>query len=319
MREVFKLVDQVAGADATVLLRGDTGTGKELVARALHRRSPRKDRPFVAVNCSAVPRELMESEFFGHEKGAFTGAVARKEGRLERAKGGTLFLDEVGEMPPSAQVKLLRFLQDGVVERIGGHDPIRIDARVVAATHRDLAQLAREGKFREDLLYRLDVVSVRLPPLRERREDILLLAGTFLERTAASLPKRVTGFSPGAAAALEGYSWPGNVRELHHAVERAVILCRGEVADAGDLPEAIRAQDTGGGGAIGSPSPLVLPFGTPMDEVERIVIKRTLEQTRGDKNLAAQILGIAARTIYRKLDRDAEGKLVDPPADDDEG
>jgi two-component system response regulator HydG len=317
-RAALETLRQVSPTPATVLLTGESGTGKELAARLVHDLSPRAARPFVPIHCAAIPETLLESELFGHEKGAFTGAVARKEGRLERAKGGTLFLDEVGEMPPAAQVKLLRFLQDGVLERVGGHEPIRVDARVVAATHRDLAQLAREGKFREDLLYRLDVVSVRLPPLRERREDVLLLAGAFLERTAASLPKRVTGFSPGAAAALEHYGWPGNVRELHHAVERAVILCRGEVVDAGDLPETIRAQGPAAAGTASTPSPLILPFGTPMDEVERIVIKRTLEQTRGDKNLTAQILGIAARTIYRKLDRDAEGRLVDPAAPDDE-
>jgi two-component system response regulator HydG len=314
-RAALETLRQVAPTSATVLLTGESGTGKELAARLVHDLSPRAAGPFVPIHCAAIPETLLESELFGHEKGAFTGAVARKEGRLERAKGGTLFLDEVGEMPPAAQVKLLRFLQDGVLERVGGHDPIRVDARVVAATHRDLAQLAKEGAFREDLLYRLDVVSVRLPPLRERREDVMLLAGAFLERTAASLPKRVTGFSPGAAAALERYAWPGNVRELHHAVERAVILCRGDVIDAGDLPESIRSQQgTGPGGALGTPAPLVLPFGTPMDEVERIVIKRTLEQTRGDKSLAAQILGIAARTIYRKLDRDAEGRLLEPGA-----
>ncbi len=311
-RAVLDTIRQVAPTPASVLITGESGTGKELAARLVHDLSPRAAAPFVPIHCAAIPETLLESELFGHEKGAFTGAVARKEGRLERAKGGTLFLDEVGEMPPAAQVKLLRFLQDGVIERVGGNEQLRIDARVVAATHRDLSQLAKEGKFREDLLYRLDVVSVRLPPLRERREDVLLLAGAFLERTAASLPKRVTGFTPGAASALERYGWPGNVRELHHAVERAVILCRGDVIDAGDLPETVRAGVDAGVG--GTPSPLVLPFGTPMDEVERIVIKRTLEQTRGDKNLAAQILGIAARTIYRKLDRDAEGRLLDPSA-----
>jgi two-component system response regulator HydG len=315
-RAALDTIRLVAPTPASVLLTGESGTGKELAARLVHDLSPRAAAPFVPIHCAAIPETLLESELFGHEKGAFTGAVARKEGRVERAKGGTLFLDEVGEMPPAAQVKLLRFLQDGVIERVGGNEQLRVDARVVAATHRDLAQLAREGKFREDLLYRLDVVSVRLPPLRERREDVLLLAGAFLERTTASLPKRVTGFTPGAAAALERYAWPGNVRELHHAVERAVILCHGEVIDAGDLPEAVRAGGTGG--TTGSPSPLVLPFGTPMDEVERIVIRRTLEQTRGDKNLAAQILGIAARTIYRKLDRDAEGRLLDPAAPHDD-
>jgi two-component system response regulator HydG len=314
-RAALETLRQVAPTQATVLLTGESGTGKELAARLVHDLSPRAAGPFVPIHCAAIPETLLESELFGHEKGAFTGAVARKEGRLERAKKGTVFLDEVGEMPPSAQVKLLRFLQDGIIERVGGGEQIQVDARVVAATHRDLAQLAREGKFREDLLYRLDVVSIRLPPLRERREDVLLLAGAFLERSAASLPKHVTGFTPGAAAALERYGWPGNVRELHHAVERAVILCRGELVDAGDLPEPIRLQ--AGDDAASSPSPLVLPFGTPMEEVERIVIKRTLEQTRGDKNLAAQILGIAARTIYRKLDRDADGKLVDPAGAED--
>jgi len=317
-RAALETLRRVAPTPASVLLTGESGTGKELAARLVHDLSPRAAGPFVPIHCAAIPETLLESELFGHEKGAFTGAVARKEGRLERAKGGTLFLDEVGEMPPAAQVKLLRFLQDGVIERVGGGEPLRIDARVVAATHRDLAQLAREGKFREDLRYRLDVVSVRLPPLRERQEDVALLAGAFLERAAASLPKHVTGFTPAAAAALERYGWPGNVRELHHAVERAVILCRGERVDTIDLPDPIRAQAPDAGGAGGAPSPLVLPFGTPMEEVERLVIKRTLEQTRGDKNLAAQILGIAARTIYRKLDRDAEGRLVDPGASDEE-
>jgi two-component system response regulator HydG len=318
-RAALDTLRRVAPTGASVLLTGESGTGKELAARLVHDLSPRAAAPFVPIHCAAIPETLLESELFGHEKGAFTGAVGRKDGRLARAQGGTVFLDEVGEMPPSAQVKLLRFLQDGVVERVGGHEPIRLDVRVVAATHRDLMQLAREGKFREDLLYRLDVVSVRLPPLRDRREDVLLLAGAFLERAAASLPKDVTGFTPAAAAALERYGWPGNVRELHHAVERAVILCRAETVDVGDLPDPIRAQAgdaSGPGGA--APSPLVLPFGTPLEEVERLVIKRTLEQTRGDKNLAAQILGIAARTIYRKLDRDAEGRLVEPPEEDGE-
>jgi two-component system response regulator HydG len=317
-RAVLDTLRRVAPAPATVLLTGESGTGKELAARLVHDLSPRAAAPFVPIHCAAIPESLLESELFGHEKGAFTGAIARKEGRLERARGGTVFLDEVGEMPAAAQVKLLRFLQDGVVERVGGTEPIRLDVRVVAATHRDLAALVREGKFREDLRYRLDVVSVRLPPLRERREDVALLAGAFLERAAGSLPKHVTGFAPAAAAALERYGWPGNVRELQHAVERAVILCRGEAVELADLPEPVRAAAGGAEGA-GIPSPLVLPFGTPLEEVERLVIRRTLEQTRGDKNLAAQILGIAARTIYRKLDRDAEGRIVEPPDGGDAG
>jgi two-component system response regulator HydG len=209
-------------------------------------------------------------------------------------------------------VKLLRFLQDGVLERVGGTESLRVDVRVVAATNKDLAAEVKAGRFREDLFYRLDVVPVRLPPLRERREDVLPLASFFLRRVADGLPKRVTGFTPAAAAAFERYPWPGNVRELQHAVERAVILGRGEVLDVADLPDAIRAAATAPEPAAAPPpaSAIAIPLGTPMDEVERIVIRRTLEQTKGDKNLAAQILGIAARTIYRKLDRDEAGRLL---------
>jgi len=314
-RAVLETLRQAAPTSATVLLVGESGTGKELAARLVHDLSPRATRPFVPINCAAIPEGLLESELFGHEKGAFTGASARKEGRFERANGGTLLLDEVGEMSPAIQVKLLRFLQDGVLERVGGTEALRVDVRVVAATNKDLAAEARAGRFREDLFYRLDVVSVRLPPLRERREDILSLASFFLRRTTERLPKQVSGFTPAAAAALERYPWPGNVRELQHAVERAVILGRGEVLDVPDLPEAIRdaaASPAEPGQAAGAPGGIVIPLGTPMDEVERLVIRRTLEQTRGDKNLAAQILGIAARTIYRKLDRDEDGRLVAP-------
>jgi two-component system response regulator HydG len=317
-RAVLETLRQAAPTSATVLLTGESGTGKELAARLVHDLSPRAGAPFVPINCAAIPEGLLESELFGHEKGAFTGAAARKEGRFERAHGGTLVLDEVGEMPASVQVKLLRFLQDGILERVGGTEPLRVDVRVVAATNKDLAAEVRAGRFREDLFYRLDVVSVRLPPLRDRREDVLPLAGAFLARVAEKLPKRVTGFAPAAASALERYAWPGNVRELQHAVERAVILTRGEIVELADLPEAIRTGSVAAAAAAAAPpstggaagGAILIPLGTPMDEVERLVIRRTLEQTRGDKNLAAQILGIAARTIYRKLDRDEEGKLV---------
>ncbi len=327
-RAVLETLRQAAPTSATVLLSGESGTGKELAARLVHDLSPRAAGPFVPIHCAAIPEGLLESELFGHEKGSFTGAVARKEGRFERARGGTLFLDEVGEMSPAVQVKLLRFLQDGVLERVGGTEPVPVDVRIVAATNKDLAAEVKAGRFREDLFYRLDVVPVRLPPLRDRREDVLLLASAFLRSDAEKLPKRVTGFTPAAAAALERYSWPGNVRELQHAVERAVILTRGETIDVADLPEAIRASAAAGaaGGAAspasgapgggGSGAPIVIPLGTPMEEVERIVIRRTLEQTKGDKGLAAQILGIAARTIYRKLDRDGEGRLVGPDRDE---
>jgi two-component system response regulator HydG len=277
----------------------------------VHEGSHRRTGPFVAVNCAAITESLLESEMFGHEKGAFTGATARKEGRFERADGGTLFLDEVGEMAPSLQVKLLRVLQDGMVERLGGTGPRRIDVRLVAATNKDLASEVRAGRFREDLYYRLDVVSVRLPSLRERRDDLPLLAAAFLRRIAEKHARPVIGFTPAALEALEAAPWPGNVRELLHAVERAVILCRGELVELGDLPEAVR----GGAPASppeGGPPSLTVPLGTTMDEVERQVIRETLRRTRGDKVLAAQLLGIAARTIYRKLDRDEEGRLVDP-------
>jgi two-component system, NtrC family, response regulator HydG len=317
-RAVLDTLRQAAPTSATVLITGESGTGKELAARLVHELSPRSAGPFVPINCAAIPESLLESELFGHERGAFTGAVARKEGRFERASGGTLFLDEVGEMAPALQVKLLRFLQDGVLERVGGTEPVRVDVRVVAATNKDLAAEVKSGRFREDLFYRLDVVAVRLPPLRERREDVALLAHAFLRRLAEKHGKDVRGFTPAALQLLERYAWPGNVRELLHAVERAVILTRGELADAGDLPEAVRSAAAGAtpaaGGAAG-PAALTVPLGTPLEEIERLVIRETLRQTRGDKSLAAQILGIAQRTIYRKLDRDQEGRLVDPSPD----
>jgi two-component system response regulator HydG len=314
-RAVMDTLAQAAPTSATVLLQGESGTGKELAARLVHDLSPRASGPFVPIHCAAIPETLLESELFGHERGAFTGAVARKEGRFERADGGTLFLDEVGEMSPGAQVKLLRFLQDGVLERVGGNEPVRLDVRIVAATNKDLAAEVKGGRFREDLFYRLDVVSVRLPPLRERREDVALLASAFLKRLSESTAKPVSGFTPAALAALERYGWPGNVRELLHAVERAVVLTRGDVVDVGDLPEPIRLAAPGAAAAPppGGPA-IVVPLGTPLDEIERLVIRKTLEHTKGDKNLAAQILGIAARTIYRKLDRDESGRLVEPPA-----
>jgi two-component system response regulator HydG len=319
-RAVLETLRQAAPTSATVLLVGESGTGKELAARLVHDLSPRAAGPFVPIHCAAIPESLLESELFGHEKGAFTGASARKEGRFERAHGGTLLLDEVAEMSPAVQVKLLRFLQDAVLERVGGTEPLRVDVRIVAATNKDLAAEVKAGRFREDLFYRLDVVPVRLPPLRERREDVLALASLFLRRVAEGLPKRVGGFTPAAAAALERYAWPGNVRELQHAVERAVILGHGELLDVADLPEAVRAAATNAepAAALAPGAAIVIPLGTPMDEVERTVIRRTLEQTRGDKNLAAQILGIAARTIYRKLDRDEAGRLLPGAAEREE-
>jgi len=310
-RAMLETLRQVAPTNAFVLLVGESGTGKELAARLIHDCSGRARGPFVAVNCGAIPESLLESELFGHEKGAFTGAASRKEGRFERAHGGTLFLDEIGELSAAVQVKLLRVLQDGVIDRLGGTAPVQVDARIVTATNRDLTAEVKAGRFREDLFYRLDVVTVRLPPLRDRRQDVPLLAAAFLRRLAEANGRRVTGFTPAAMGALEAAPWPGNVRELLHAVERAVILARGELVDVGDLPEGLRSVSAGLGPATGTPATLTIPPGTPMEEVERLVIRETLRQTRGDKTLAAQILGIAPRTIYRKLDRDEDGRLVE--------
>jgi len=320
-RAALDALRQAAPTAATVLLSGESGTGKELAARMLHDLSPRAAGPFVPIHCAAIPETILESELFGYERGAFTGAAARKEGRFERAHGGTLFLDEVGEMSPAVQVKLLRVLQDGVVERLGGTQPVQVDVRLVAATNKELATEVREGRFREDLFYRLHVIPIRLPPLRERKEDVPLLAATFLRRLAEKNARPVEGFTPAALAALEAYAWPGNVRELEHAVERAVVLSRGGLVDVPDLPEPVRRAAAPGAPTVPPPlaATLAIPLGTPMDEVERLVIKETLRHTRGDKTLAAQILGIAARTIYRKLDRDEAGRLVEPGGGADGG
>lgn len=306
-RAFMDLLRQVAPTTATLLLLGESGTGKELAARFIHEASPRAKGPFVAVNCAALPESLLEAELFGHEKGAFTGAIARKEGRFERAHGGTLFLDEVGEMSAAAQVKLLRVLQEGEIERLGGAQIIKVDARVVAATNKDLQREVQEGRFREDLYFRLNVVEIRIPSLASRREDVPLLAEHFMRRYTAKNSKEIRGFSDEASKVLENYAWPGNVRELEHAVERAVVLARTEVIEVSDLPEAIRK------GPMGSASQIVIPIGTPMEEIERRVIRETLRHTRGDKSLAARMLGIAARTIYRKLAAEEEGRPSDSP------
>ncbi len=301
-RAFMELLGQAAPSTASVLLIGESGTGKELAARFIHESSPRVKQPFIAINCGALPESILEAELFGVEKGAFTGAVARKEGRFERANGGTLFLDEIGEMSPAAQVRLLRVLQEGELERLGGTQTIRVDVRVVAATNKDLPKEVQEGRFREDLYYRLNVVEVRIPALASRREDVSLLAEHFLRRFSKKNSKPLRGFSEQALKVLENYAWPGNIRELEHAVERAVVLCRGEAVDVGDLPEAVRS------GPIGSASQIVIPIGTPMEEIERRVIHETLRHTKGDKNLAARMLGIAARTIYRKLAAEGDEK-----------
>ena len=307
LRATLDIIRQAAPSSATVLLLGESGTGKELFARALHEHSSRAQQPFVPINCAAIPETILESELFGYERGAFTGAVARKEGRIERAQGGTLFLDEVGELSPAVQVKLLRFLQEGEIERLGGTSTVKVDSRVVAATNRDLSAAVQAGKFREDLYYRLNVIQVVLPPLRERVEDIPLLADHFVARYAAKNNKQFSGITPGAMEALEAYAWPGNVRELENAIERAVVLSPGSEIDIDALPQPLLHAARGPRGPI-PPAlegrTLSIPLGTTMEEIELRVIRETLRHTKGDKNLAAQLLGIAARTIYRKLDRE---------------
>jgi two-component system response regulator HydG len=294
MRRVLEIIAQVAPSEATVLIQGESGTGKELVVNALHQGSARRDRALIKVNCAALPETLLESELFGYERGAFTGAVSRKAGRFEMADGGTLFLDEVGELTPATQAKLLRVLQEGEFERVGGTQTLRVDVRMVAATNVDLAALVRERRFREDLFYRLNVITLPIPPLRERPEDVPLLAQHFLGRFAAKNAKAITGFTDEALDLLQSYDWPGNVRELENVIERAVVLTRASMISPADLPEALVGTDA-------AARHLVISIGTPLEDVENRLIEETLRYTKGDKTLAAKLLGIATRTIYRRM------------------
>jgi len=293
MERMLHRVAKVARSRATAVVRGESGTGKELIARAIHDGSSRRDGPFVRLNCASLAESVLESELFGHERGSFTGAVAAREGRFERADGGTLFLDEVGEIPMAVQVKLLRFLQERELERVGGNRTIQVDTRVVAATHRDLAELVEEGTFREDLYYRLNVVSIEVPPLRARRSDIPLLAHFFLRRFAEENGRACRGFTAEALGQLVGYRWPGNVRELENVVERAVVMSTGGLIGIEDLD--LREQDE-----VSDDLEALVP-GISLEEVERIVILRTLESTQGSTGKAATILGISRRKIQYKL------------------
>jgi two-component system response regulator HydG len=306
-RRMMTLIEQVAGSSATVLIQGESGTGKEGAARLIHQRSARGNRPFVAVNCAALPEPLLESELFGYEKGAFTGAAGRKEGRFEMADGGTLFLDEVSDLSLVTQPKILRVLQEGEFERLGGTRSIRVDVRIVAATNQDLAQMVREKRFREDLYYRLNVITINVPPLRERREDVRFLAEHFLRIYAAKNNRRLEGFTPDALARLEGYSWPGNVRELENVIERGVVLARGALIDVPDLPEEVA------GAAPLPEGALSVRIGTPLAEVEQRLLEATLRATKGNKTLTARLLGIDPRTVSRKLERwDEDGEEETP-------
>ena len=290
MQEVLRMVERVAPTDSAVLVLGESGTGKELVARAIHERSPRAQRPFVPIHCGALPREVLESELFGHEKGAFTGAIAAKPGLIDLADGGTLLLDEIGEMEPDSQVKLLRALETGMFFRVGSTRSRTVDVRIVASTNRDLAEAMKSGEFRQDLYYRINTITVTLPPLRERPEDIALLAHHFVEANAAYGAKRL---SAAALAALEAYPWPGNVRELLHAIERAVILSRGEEIQPSDLPPEVLGA--------AAPSPVVGVAGASLETIERQHIVATLRQVSGHRGKAAALLAIDPKTLYRKI------------------
>jgi DNA-binding NtrC family response regulator len=290
MQDVLRIIDRVAPTDSTVLILGESGTGKELVARAIHERSNRADRPFVPLHCGALPREVFESELFGHEKGAFTGAVAAKPGLVELADGGTLFLDEIGEIDPDMQVKLLRALETGTFFRVGGTRPRRVDVRVVAATNRDLAEAMRVGQFRQDLYYRINTITVTLPPLRDRPEDIPVLARHFVESNATYGVRRL---GERALALLERYSWPGNVRELLHAIERAVILAKDEEIEPGDLPPEVAGSAVAPTAAASAAASLT--------SMERQHIVTTLRQVSGHRGKAAALLEIDPKTLYRKV------------------
>ena len=295
MRELVEVLQAAAPSDANIILTGDSGTGKDLVARAIHDASERGEGPFVAVSCAAIPGSLLESELFGHERGAFTGAVRRHLGKFEQATGGTIFLDEIGDMPTELQAKLLRVLQSRQVERVGGEGQVGVDVRVISATNADLAAAMAEGAFRQDLYYRLAVIPVHLPGLSQRQADIPLLADHFLAQYSRRNNRTLRGFTPRAMDALTHYAWPGNVRELENAVERAVILSQGEFIDTDGLPEAIRRhredEDEGSG---------VRP-GHSVEEVMRELVLKTLEQTDGNRTEAARLLGISRQTLLTRL------------------
>jgi DNA-binding NtrC family response regulator len=301
MLEVYKLVARVSESRSTILIEGESGTGKELIARAIHSNSPRRDKPFVPVNCGALPDQLLESEMFGYEKGAFTGAAGAKAGLFESANGGTLFLDEIGDLGAALQVKLLRVMQDQEVRRVGSTTSTKVDVRVIAATNRDLAGLVKESRFRDDLYYRLNVVRILLPSLSERRDDIPMLAYHFLQKYAGGVA-HVKGFHPDTMALLKEYAWPGNVRELENAIERAVSLSHGPLLLPEDLPEPLRHQAAPAGGEVhsaGSANEALLT----LDEVEKRHLVRVLKETRGNKVKASKVLGIDRRTLYRMAER----------------
>jgi len=297
MQKVLNIVNQISGTTATILITGESGTGKELISKIIHNNSPRKNNPLVVLNAAAIPENLLESELFGHEKGSFTGAVYQRKGKFEYANHGTLFLDEIGDMPLSTQVKILRVIEDGVVMRVGSNESIEVDVRLIAATNQYLEKLIKEGKFREDLYFRLNVVSIKLPPLRERLEDIPLLIDAFLREFSQTHNKKVSIISPEARKILYKYPWPGNVRELKNCIESMVVVSTKNAIDVEDIPDHIlqRSSET-------STVPSLVA-GITIEEAERELIKSTLVTVGGNREEAAKMLGIGERTLYRKLDR----------------
>ena len=293
MQRVYELISQVAATRASVLITGESGVGKELVADAIHNLSDRRGGPFIKTHCAALSETLLESELFGHEKGSFTGAVGQKKGRFELAHTGTIFLDEIGEINPSVQVKLLRVLQERSFERVGGEKPLDVDVRVIAATNRDLKKEIAAGRFREDLYYRLNIVNIHIPPLRERKDDIPLLTATFLSELAAENNRTIEGIDTKARIALSNYSWPGNVRELRNCIESAVVLSKGTIVTLEDLPPQVRSAEDG--------NIIKLDIGITMDQAEREIIRQTLIHYKGNKSRSAEVLGIGRKPLHRKL------------------
>jgi DNA-binding NtrC family response regulator len=310
MQKLSRLITQVARTTTTVLITGESGTGKELIARALHHRGPRRDKPFVPVNPAAIPESLVESELFGHEKGAFTGAHQRKLGRFELAQGGTLFLDEIGLLRPEVQAKLLRVLQEREIERVGGTHAIKIDVRIVAATNLDLKRAVASGAFREDLFYRLNVVPITVPPLRDRIEDLPLLVDHFIRRYNHECNKRIEALTPDALAALGSYAWPGNVRELQNIVERTVVLVDGPLISAADLPLDLTISPTRPGSTLDKRR---VDLNEASDRFERLIVQRVLEEARGNVSEAARVLGLHRNSLKVKL---ARWKLSDADRED---
>ncbi len=303
MKEVFKLIRKYATTDYPVLITGETGTGKELTARAIHERSIRRDKPFIAINCTAVPPDLLEAELFGYEKGAFTGAYKTKQGKVELADGGTLFLDEIGDMPLDIQSKLLRFLQDYSFERLGGTKTLKADVRIIAATNVDLEKAVKEGRFREDLYYRLNVLTIKLPPLRERGEDVVIMAQYFLEKSAKELNKNIKGFTDRALEAIRNYTWPGNVRELINVIRKACVLAKGEYIDVEDL--SINVDTLSGNGAEG----INLNLEENINRLEKELLEKAFRISSGNVSKIAALLGVSRPTVYKLMEKYGIGRI----------